>query len=103
MTTETHAGRIRKEFNSTGDVWPSDIEWLIEQAERAKELDFENQKFSKRFDRQAKENSHIQELVKILKLHATHCDADGRAIQPFEVIDVINEFTAGETNGQRKA
>ncbi|MFJ7933688.1 hypothetical protein [Sporosarcina sp. NPDC096371] len=37
--SETNAERIRKHFNSTGDVWPSDISFLIEQAERAQEFE----------------------------------------------------------------
>lgn len=37
--TETNAERIRNYFKLTGDVEPSDIEWLIEQPERARELE----------------------------------------------------------------
>ncbi|QTD40608.1 hypothetical protein [Sporosarcina sp. Te-1] len=37
-------------------------------------------------------NARLRELIKTLKLHAVRCDADERAIQPYEIIDVINEF-----------
>ena len=94
MTTETNAERIRKEFNSTGDVWPSDIEWLIEQAERAQKLEFENQKFHTRFERQHKENARLRKALKF------YADQDNYKLsaeaEKADLVEFINALDADE-------
>lgn len=113
MTTETNAEWLKKisAYQQHGFPLPdADFERLIQQAELSEKR---NERYRVWYEGAKKalgerevfrhENVRLRELVKLLKLHAVHCDADGRTIQPHEIIDVINEFTAGETNGQRKA
>ncbi|EGQ27711.1 hypothetical protein HMPREF9372_0335 [Sporosarcina newyorkensis 2681] len=64
------------------------MRWLIQQAERSQDAEMLNESLSEesRGNCQAalnykRENACLRELVKILKLLATHCDADGRTIQ----------------------
>lgn len=96
MTTETHAGRIRKEFNSTGDVWPSDIEWLIEQADRAQEFELKIQKYRKRFERLYKGNCRMREALEKIAASGLDCFEN-------ECTYIARRALAGETNGQHQA
>ena len=118
MTTVTNEERLEKvgvvhyEEDEDGNYFAllkeDDYCFLKEQAEQAQVSEREKEYFRRNLVElkaeevvTRKENARLQELVKILKVHAVHCDADERAIQPYEIIDVINEFTTGEVNGQR--
>lgn len=97
MTTETNADLIGQAINeletSTLLYFNTGIDRMFDRVTGAKEA------IKGIVECQQEEIDRLRELVKVLKLHAVHCDSDGRGIQPYEIIDVINEFMAGETNG----
>jgi len=107
VTTEMHAERIKNEFDSTGDVWPSDIEWLIDQALRAQELDNRIQnKILPEIEAGYKQNMEFREenarLREVLEFYAddnNYKTFDSSAIK--DAGSIARAALAGESNGQR--
>lgn len=73
-----------------------DVDFLIEYVHELEELKAhymkQIQELTRFNDKGIKENKLLDETLKALRVHALHCDADSRAIQPYEILDRIKIY-----------